>query len=162
MAYKLSISDERLAHMRSVGRRAQAIAMHEGIENQEELEDIFLLGYLHDVGYEFSNDQADHERVGGDILKRNGYRFWQEIYHHGDPDAGYSSPLLDILNTADMLTNSKGESVTFDDRLSDIADRYGQDSRQYIKAKKLSEQLIAKGFSFASDMVLDERSRSQD
>lgn len=54
------------------------------------------------------------------------------------------------------------EGEPFADRLSDIANRCGKDSFQYIKAKKLFGQLIAKGFSFASDIVLDERSMSQD
>lgn len=56
----------------------------------------------------------------------------------------------------------KGESVTFDDRLSDIANRYGKDSFQYIKAKSCPNSSLLMGFSFASDIVLDERSMSQD
>lgn len=142
----LHISDERLTHMRSVGRRAQLIAEEIGVRDQESLQDIFLLGYLHDVGYEFVDDQADHARVGGEILRRNGYPYWQEVYHHGDPDADYSSQLLDILNAADMTTSPNGEYVTLDRRLEDIADRYGSDSSQYIKARELAEQLVAKGF----------------
>ena len=141
----LHISDERLAHMRSVGRRAQLIAEQIGVRDQKSLQDIFLLGYLHDVGYEFSDDQSDHARVGGEILRRNGYPYWREVYYHGDPDTGYSSQLLDILNTADMVTDPNGDSVTLDKRLEDIADRYGRDSSQYIKARELAEQLVAKG-----------------
>lgn len=59
-------------------------------------------------------------------------------------------------------TARASEGEPFDDRLSDIANRHGKDSFQYIKAKSCPEQLIAKGFSFASDIVLDERSMSQD
>ena len=142
----LRISDERLAHMRSVGRRAQLIAEEIGVRDQESLQDIFLLGYLHDVGYEFSDDQADHARVGGDILRRNGYPYWQEVYCHGDPDTDYSSQLLDILNTADMVTAPNGEYVTLDRRLEGIAGKYVEGSSQYIKARELAEQLVAKGF----------------
>lgn len=141
----LHISDERLTHMRSVGCRAQLIAEQIGARDQESLQDIFLLGYLHDVGYEFADNQSDHARVGGEILRRNGYPYWQEVYYHGDPDADYSSQLLDILNTADMTTSPNGEYVTLDKRLEDIAGRYGSDSSQYIKARELAEQLVAKG-----------------
>lgn len=56
----------------------------------------------------------------------------------------------------------KGESATIDDRLSDIANRYGKDSFQYIKAKSCPNSSLLRGFSFASDIVLDERSMSQD
>ena len=157
MDCRLLISDSRLAHMRNVGRRAQLIARRLGIEAPEEQKDIFLMGYLHDVGYEFSNNQAEHERIGGRLLEHNGYRYWQEIYHHGNPDAEYSSTLLDILNAADMLTNAKGESVTFEERLSDIASRYGNTSQQHAKAKKLVGILIDRGYSFASEDVLSER-----
>lgn len=157
MGYKLSISNERLAHMRSVGRRAQIIAEQIGIEDTEELEDIFILGYLHDIGYEFSNAQSGHERVGGNILRRNGYRYWREVSSHGDPDAIYSSKLLDILNAADMLTDSEGESVTYEERLLDISKRYGADSSQYVRAAKLIESLVGKGYALASSAILFER-----
>lgn len=82
------------------------------------------------------------------------------------PHASLAENVLSGANNASLLRQwtvfKKGESVELDDRLSDIANRCGKDSREYSKAEKLSEHLTVKGFSFASDMVLDKRSVPQD
>ncbi len=146
MKHALEITPNRQAHLLGVARRAAELGAEHGMDDERSQQDLFLLGYLHDVGYEFSDEQADHEEIGGLMLKKNGYRFWREVYHHGNPDAAYASELLDILNAADMQTSAAGERCSFDSRLADIARRYGEESPQYEKAKHLICSLIAKGF----------------
>mgnify|MGYP003288911051 FL=1 len=41
---------------------------------ESELQDLFILGYNHDIGYEFSIDNTEHNIIGGQILKNNGYK----------------------------------------------------------------------------------------
>jgi hypothetical protein len=96
-------------------------------------EDMFLLGIMHDLGYEFIESNTSHAAIGGEILKRNNYRYWQEVSLHGDEKVDNMSDELFILNCADMSTGPKGEDFTFDKRLKEIAQRFGEDADAYKK-----------------------------
>lgn len=107
-------------------------------------DDAYLVGYLHDIGYEYIRSM--HNRSGGLILEKNGFRHWKEIYYHGEPNSPYKFAMLDLLNWADMQTDYDGTDVTFKERLQHIAERYGEKSEQYKNAvivieniKKLTE-----------------------
>ena len=137
----LKIDDDRLLHVRGVGERAEELA-HELFDwDEDKCREMFVLGYLHDVGYQYSRDQLEHEEIGGELLKRAGYQYWREVYYHGVPEPEYQSDELMILNISDMETSKDGRRISMDERLADIADRYGDDSKQYIKAKKLVTEL---------------------
>ena len=47
-----------------------------------------------------------------------------------------------LLNYVDLIVGPNGEYMTIDERLQDIANRYGVLSIQYKKAKKLSEFIL--------------------
>ena len=102
---------------------------------------MFLLGIMHDLGYEFMESNASHAAVGGEILKRNNYRYWQEVSLHGDETVENMSDELFILNCADMSTGPNGEDFTFDERLKEIAARFGEDSDAYKKCVIEAEKL---------------------
>ena len=99
-----------------------------------------MLGYVHDIGYQFGTNE-NHNVIGGNMLKNNNYKYWQEVYYHGVPDSKYKSLYLDILNTADMMIDKYGNDVGFDKRLEDIKTRYGKDSIQYINCVKIVSEL---------------------
>ena len=105
-----------------------------------ELQELFLLGYLHDIGYEFATNE-NHNSIGGNLLKESNYKYWQEVYYHGIPNSEYKSLYLDILNTADMMIDKYGNDVGFDKRLEDIKKRYGEDSIQYVNCFKIVNEL---------------------
>ena len=94
---------------------------------------MFLLGVMHDLGYEFMENNDSHAIVGGEILNRSGYQYWKEVSLHGDETVDNMTDELFILNCADMMTGPNGESFTFDERLEEIADRFGKDSNAYRK-----------------------------
>lgn len=100
-----------------------------------------ILGLIHDAAYEFVENQEEHEHKGGEILRSNGYRYWKEVYYHGNPDSEYDSAELRLLNRADMTTGPDGKDMTIDERLADIAERYGETSSQYINAKLLANKI---------------------
>ena len=100
-------------------------------------EEAFIIGYLHDVGYEFTEIQTEHAKVGGEKLKEQGYKYWREIYYHGFPQREYNSPELRLLNYIDMTTGPSGEDMTVQQRIEDIGIRYGENSIQVIKAREL-------------------------
>jgi len=108
---------------------------------ETELQELFVLGYNHDIGYEIVEDVLKHNIVGGEMLKNSGYKFWREVYYHGEINIDYSSLYLDILNQADMQIDKFGNDVGYDKRLEDIKSRYGENAINYIKCKKIVEEI---------------------
>ena len=49
------------------------------LNNGENAEELFLLGYLHDIGYKFTADGSIHNKVGGEILRNLGFKHWKEL-----------------------------------------------------------------------------------
>ena len=135
------ITQSRWQHILGVARKAKILADKLKPNDTQYAEDMFLLGIMHDLGYEFIESNASHAAIGGEILKRNNYRYWQEVSLHGDEMVENMSDELFILNCADMSTGPNGENFTFDERLKEIAQRFGEDADAYkkcvIEVKKL-------------------------
>ncbi len=137
----IGISEDKLHHILGVARKAYRIAKDMG-KDENFCRRCFMLGWIHDIGYEFSKEQSEHpdtsammlllmneDNVASD-LKRP---FYKAIRDHGR----YPSEMTDeyrILNMADMLVDSRGREVTVSQRLDDIKDRYGEHSDQYLTA----------------------------
>ena len=130
---------DRLNHSYAVGKKMVEIGKEKNL-SEEEQEDLFVLGINHDIGYQFGNNE-NHNELGAEFLKENGYKYWKEVYYHGKPNSEYSSIYLDILNEADMKINKEGQEVSYEERLDDIADRYGKESIQYQNAEKVISTL---------------------
>ena len=105
------------------------------------MQELFVLGYNHDIGYEFVDNNLDHEIVGGEILKESNYKYWQEVYYHGNPNTKYESLYLTILNQADMQIDKYGNDVGYEKRLEDIKSRYGDKSIEYTNARTIIEKI---------------------
>ena len=137
----IGISEDRLHHIIGVARKAYKIAKDMGYE-EDFCRRCFMLGWIHDIGYEFSENQSEHpdisakmlilmneDPVASDLKKP----FYKAIKEHGK----YPSEMTDeyrILNMADMQVDSKGNEVTVYERLEDIKSRYGEHSNQYLTA----------------------------
>ena len=134
------LDKDRLNHSFAVANKMIEIGKKFKLE-ESDLQDLFILGYNHDIGYEFSIDNTEHNIIGGQILKNNGYKYWKEVYYHGNPNAEYNSLFLKILNMADMQIDKYGNDVGFDKRLEDIKNRYGEDSKPYIFSKQIVDSL---------------------
>lgn len=134
------LDKDRLNHSFAVANKMIEIGKKFKLE-ESDLQDLFILGYNHDIGYEFSIDNTEHNIIGGQILKNNGYKYWEEVYYHGNPNAEYNSLFLKILNMADMQIDKYGNDVGFDKRLEDIKNRYGEDSKPYICSKQIISSL---------------------
>ena len=129
------VDNDRLNHSLAVARKMVEIGKEYNL-NDDELKDLYVLGFNHDIGYEYGNN-SKHAHIGGEILKRNNYKYWKEIYYHGDINAEYTSLFLKILNKADMQIDKYGNDVGYIKRLEDIKKRYGENSTTYKKAKIL-------------------------
>lgn len=133
------MNNNRIKHSISVSRKMIEIARSKHL-SIDEINNCFLIGYVHDIGYEFT-DGTNHNIIGGEILKNSGFKFWQEVYYHGEANPSYTSLYLDILNQADMQIDKDGNDVGYVGRLKDIEERYGKDSDVYKNCQKLINKL---------------------
>lgn len=133
------MDDDRLKHSLAVARKMVEIAKEKQF-SEEAQQELFVLGLNHDIGYEYG-ENVNHNIIGGNILKESNYKYWKEVYFHGNPDTSYKSLYLDILNMADMQVDKAGNSVSYKERLEDIKNRYGIDSKQYIDSKKIIDNM---------------------
>lgn len=133
------MDQDRLNHSIAVARKMVEIGKKHNLDD-EQLQELFLLGYNHDIGYEFGNNE-NHRIIGGNILKQSNYKYWREVYYHGEIECEYSSLYLDILNKADMQIDKFGNDVGYVKRLEDIKNRYGKESNIYKKAEKLIDNI---------------------
>lgn len=132
---------DRLNHSLAVANKMVEIGKNFKLQ-ETDLRELFILGYNHDIGYKFCSNNIEHNIIGGEILKNNGYKYWQEVYCHGNPEAEYNSLFLKILNMADMQIDKYGNDVGYEKRLEDIKARYGEDSIQYINANSVINSLF--------------------
>ena len=130
---------DRIKHSLAVANKMIELGKQKGL-NKNQLQELFVLGYNHDIGYRFATDKSNHNIVGGEILRSTNYKYWEEVYNHGNPDTEYTSMYLDILNQADMQIDKSGKEVTYDERLEDIKQRYGINSIQYINSQKIIDK----------------------
>lgn len=134
------MTEDRLKHSLAVARKMVEIAKQKQM-SEEEITTCFLIGFNHDIGYEYSRDGKEHNKIGGTILKNNGFTHWQEVYYHGEPNVGFNSPYLTILNQADMQIDKAGNDVGYQKRLEDIESRYGKESVVYQKCVVLVNEI---------------------
>jgi HD superfamily phosphohydrolase YqeK len=136
------ISDDRLRHIIGVARECYNIAKERGF-NEDFCKRMFMIGYLHDVGYEF-DETATHGSESAKLLSniclKSNSNVIGAIEKHGELE-GYMNTELNILNIADLTIDACGNKVTVEERLADISERYGVNSNAYIKSKQLAENL---------------------
>lgn len=134
------ITENKMRHCLSVAQQCKRIAITSG---KEELADkMFIVGYLHDIGYEFiqNGKLSKHPELGAnkliECLNINEF-IASVIKNHGNLEAVGSSLELDILNIADFTVDSLGNKVTTEARLEDIKRRYGVQSENYKEACRI-------------------------
>lgn len=156
----IGISENRLHHILDVARKAYKIAKDMGFE-EDFCRRCFMLGWIHDVGYEFAENQSEHpdisakmlllineDTVASDLKKP----FYKAIKEHGK----YPSEMTEeyrILNMADMLVDSKGNEVTVSQRLEDIKNRYGEHSNQYLTACDICYRIGLTAINYAANIT---------
>ena len=104
---------------------------------------MFLLGMLHDFGYEFTENGEKHAIIAGQILERSGYKYWQDVVNHSDKATDNMSDETFILNCADLSVSPDGKDITMAERVEDIGRRHGKDSTQYLIAFEKLQKLQA-------------------
>lgn len=141
----IGISEDRLHHIIGVARKAYQLAKSMDCD-EDFARKMFMVGWVHDVGYEFSKEQAEHPGISSEMLHQLvcsnkiydtsvSSKTTHAIQHHGRySDDAVSNLAWKIINLADMQIDSKGNEVDAMDRLADIKERYGEHSDQYLTA----------------------------
>ena len=133
-------TEKRAIHSLKVAQIMQEKALDLGM-TKGKADEMFLLGYIHDIGYQFTEYQETHAHTGGIFLKAQKYTYWKEVYDHGNPEVAEWSDELYLLNFADMHIDPCGIFLSYADRLKDIETRYGRESEQYRNARLVVERL---------------------
>ena len=137
----MQITENRLKHMLGVARKSYQIAKEEYGFDEVKARQVFLLGLIHDVGYEFVEEPVRHPHEGFQILDSLSddefIAFKQALLRHGNPDALRKEDTFDmILNKADMHVDYDGREVSVKERLDNVAKRFGADSEPYLDSIK--------------------------
>ncbi|RSN40334.1 phosphohydrolase [Amycolatopsis sp. WAC 04197] len=150
----------RWSHVQAVAARAREVA---AAVSEGEVETLVAAAWLHDIGY---SAQIGHTR----FHPLDGARFlraqdWPEsivnlVAHHSGTrfeaeERGMSrelgefpfadSPALDALVLADLTTGPSGERFSYDERISEILQRYPEDDpvhRTWVKAAPILKRAV--------------------
>lgn len=139
----IGISENRLHHLLGVAKKCYELAKERG-HNEEFCRKMFLLGFVHDAGYEFSKSTKEHEEISAQMLQylgldENSHEV-QAIKHHNSFLSRSNEEWL-ILVEADMTTDNAGNPISVMARLDSIQDIYGDYSEEYEHACELCSQV---------------------
>lgn len=56
--------------------------------NEMNIKNCFVIGISHDIGYEFSLNKSEHNRIDGKILKETGFQFIWKWWFYKSPHFG--------------------------------------------------------------------------
>ena len=155
----LGAATSRLEHVQGVASAAERArgavpAEHQGL--------LIAAAWLHDIGYAAGVvDTGFHPLDGARYLGSHGAparlcclvanhtHAWVEAEARGLADAlaeefpAERSPVADALTYADLTTGPDGETVTVEDRIAEILERYGPDHVVHESIRQVATDLIA-------------------
>lgn len=145
--YRLKDSDfplSRYRHCYSVGKKMYAYAKEKLKWSEAKCREMFVLGNLHDIGYEL--EPNNHDRIMTDIMGSS-YPYSNEIKYHNRLQDIYDSPAMQLLYFGDMTVDGMGNWCTFEERIEDIATRHGINSEIYAESLELANYLSKLGYN---------------
>lgn len=144
----MRIQCDRVLHMHGVAEYMYANAARYDLDPAN----MYLLGYLHDIGYLFGKEE--HELKGAELVGLDSF-YGKLIAAHGLTPrqfAEYSETNekkipaeMILLWEADMMVDLTGEAVGYEKRLEGIAERHGKESRVYRRCYETIDWLKKKG-----------------
>lgn len=134
----MGFSENRAYHSRGVALLMQRLAPLMGLPADRML----LVGWLHDLGYALG-DSERHAETMGRLLAAEGFEYADVVRRHGTNDIDYDNPADILLNVADMSINGQGRLVSFDQRISDVAERWGENHPRVGQCRRVCDRLEA-------------------
>ncbi|MCR5814171.1 MAG: HD domain-containing protein [Desulfovibrio sp.] len=138
----IGISENRMKHILGVARKAYTLAK-ERQHDETFARKMFAIGWMHDVGYAFSERRSEHQEKSAELLALIGGMdgaAYLAVKNHGRLLPEMTEEDI-ILNMADMLVDPQGADVTAEERLAELGKRFGEHSSQYSEAKAVCQRL---------------------
>lgn len=135
----------RYKHCYGVGKRMYAYAKYMWHWDEKRCCEMFVLGNLHDIGYELDPDAFDHDWILASILDGS-YKYVNEIRYHSAYQTDYDSIELRLLYFADMTVDGAGNWCNLKERLQDLEKRHGKNSAVYKESLELAYKIKEWGF----------------
>lgn len=144
------ISKNKMNHILGVARECKKLAEEKGLP--EDMQNAcFVMGFLHDIGYEKCNratttTHPQHSYAMICDFEKYKYEILQAIRAHGNKYDNLSV-FDEILNTADLTTDYKGDKTSIEQRIESIKHVHGENSMHYKHAYNQAETIrkIQKG-----------------
>lgn len=132
-----AFTSNRALHSLGVSRLMYRLAPDIGLSSWE----MSLLGWIHDFGYMLGDPDA-HAGIMGNLLSSRGCFLAGAVARHGDPKLiDWSRPEDILLNGCDMSVAGDGHLVSFSERLSDVANRWGEQSSRVLMCREVCFRL---------------------
>lgn len=134
------ISNNKLKHSLGVAKACRQYG-EELHKSEEYCDALFVMGFLHDIGYEKSPD-TNHPSVGGSMIESfiKHPEMLEAIKNHGKKFKDLNT-VDTILNMSDLTVSYNGKPCTVYERLDGIKECYGEDSEHFKNAMLLFEAL---------------------
>lgn len=141
------ISENKIKHCLGVARACRGLAISRNLPD-DMADAMFIMGLLHDIGYEQEPD-SNHGHRSFEMIE-NFMKYYKEandaIMCHGLVTADMQWSIFDeVLNQADMIISHDGSHTTIADRLKGIRDHWGEDSIHYKHALEVAEKIKTLG-----------------
>lgn len=135
----------RYRHCYSVGKRMYTYAKEKLHWDEAHCIEMFVLGNIHDIGYELDPDPFRHDEALACGLDTS-YKYANEVRYHSYLQTIYDTPEMRLLYFGDMTVDGNGNWCTLEERLKDLGTRHGYNSDVYIESYKIAEYLRKLGF----------------
>lgn len=135
----------RYRHCVKVAERMYEYSKDELGYSEGKAQDMYVLGYLHDLGYAFDGEAFGHEIALYNCMK-DSYRYADEIRDHSFMIEEKDSQECNLLHYADLTIDGVGNECNFVNRLKDLANRHGENAPNVLLTKDIIEVLIEKDY----------------
>ena len=136
----------RMLHCHNVGLRMASYAKKHLGWDDVKCNDMYILGMMHDLGYELNPDPFEHDEAMSEALGHTGYKYVKEIAYHSCMQTEFDSPEMRLLYFGDMTVDGRGKWCTLEERLKDLEKRHGKDSKVYKESLDIAIALEGWGF----------------
>lgn len=113
--------------------------------DEEKCKQMFFLGNIHDIGYFLDSNSHGHDKVLANCLNDT-YKYSKEIEFHTNLNNDYQSEELNLLYYADMTVDGQGNWCSYEERIKDIKNRYGENSETLKEVEETVIYLKNKGY----------------
>ena len=136
-------SENKIKHCLGVARACYGLAISQNLPS-DMADAMFIMGLLHDIGYEQEPD-SNHGHRSFEMIE-NIIKYQNEaneaIMCHGLVTADMQWSIFDeILNQADIIIGHDGSHIPIADRLKGIRNHWGEDSIHYKHALDVAEKI---------------------